>query len=176
MAILAVGLTGTTFRRGLIFLYEMLPLLVVRSWPHSVDLFSIPTRGDLPGVNGDNSETLGCSAASSSFCFSRCRSLKRRCPCTSSLRTNMNSITSWWRHHMEIFTALLALYDGNHRSPVDSLHKGPETQSFDVFFDLRLNKRLSKQSRRRWFEKPSPSLWRHLNIKTTGMSMYYAYT
>ena len=30
----------------------------------------------------------------------------------------------------------------------------PVTRSFDVFFDLRLNKRLSKQSRRRWFETP----------------------
>ena len=35
------------------------------------------------------------------------------------------------------------------------------TRSFGVFFDLRLNKRLSKQSRRRWFETPSRSLWRH---------------
>ena len=26
------------------------------------------------------------------------------------------------------------------------------TRSFDVFFDLRMNKRLSKQSRRRWFK------------------------
>ena len=32
---------------------------------------------------------------------------------------------------------------------------------FNVFFDLRLNKRLSKQSRRWWFETPSRSLWRH---------------
>ena len=32
----------------------------------------------------------------------------------------------------------------------------PVTRSFDVLFDLRLNKRLNKQSRRRWFEKPSP--------------------
>ena len=37
----------------------------------------------------------------------------------------------------------------------------PVTQSFDVFFDLRLNKRLTKQSRRRWLETPSRSLWRH---------------
>ena len=29
------------------------------------------------------------------------------------------------------------------------------------FFDLRLNKRLSKQSRRRWLGTPSCSLWRH---------------
>ena len=32
-----------------------------------------------------------------------------------------------------------------------------------VFFDLRPNKQLSKQSRRRWFEMPSCSLWRHCN-------------
>ena len=36
---------------------------------------------------------------------------------------------------------------GIHRSLVSSLHKGPVTQSFDGSFDLRLNKRLSKQSR-----------------------------
>ena len=40
----------------------------------------------------------------------------------------------WWRHQMETFSALLALC------------VGPVTRSFDVFFDLRLNKRLSKQS------------------------------
>ena len=35
--------------------------------------------------------------------------------------------------------------------------------SFDVFFDLRLNKRLSKQSWGWWFETPSHPLWRHCN-------------
>ena len=39
----------------------------------------------------------------------------------------------------------------------------PVTRSFDVFFDPRLNKRLSKQLWRRWFETPSRSLWRHCN-------------
>ena len=37
----------------------------------------------------------------------------------------------------------------------------PVTRSFDVFFDLRLIKRLSKQSRGWWFETPSRPLWRH---------------
>ena len=37
------------------------------------------------------------------------------------------------------------------------------TRSFDVFFDLRLNKRLSKQSWGWWFETLSLSLWRHCN-------------
>ena len=36
-------------------------------------------------------------------------------------------------------------------------------QSFDVFFDLRLNKRLSKQPWGWWFETPSCSLWRQCN-------------
>ena len=39
----------------------------------------------------------------------------------------------------------------------------PLTKATDaeLFFDLRLNKRLSKQTRRRWFEIPSRSSWRH---------------
>ena len=43
----------------------------------------------------------------------------------------------------------------------------PVTRIFDVFFDLRLNKRLSKQSRGWWFETPTHQLWRHCN----GLSM-----
>ena len=39
----------------------------------------------------------------------------------------------------------------------------PVTRSFDVFFDLRLNKRLSKQPWGWWFVTPSCSLWRHRN-------------
>ena len=42
----------------------------------------------------------------------------------------------------------------------------PVTQSFDIFFDLCLNKRLSKQSMCWWFETPSRSLWRHCNVWT----------
>ena len=42
---------------------------------------------------------------------------------------------------------------GIHRWPVNSPHKGPVTRSFDVFFDLRLTKQLSKQSRCLWFGK-----------------------
>ena len=38
----------------------------------------------------------------------------------------------------------------------------PVTRSFDVFFHLRLNKRLSKQPWGWWFETPGWSLWRHL--------------
>ena len=40
----------------------------------------------------------------------------------------------------------------------------PVTRTFDVFFDLRLNQRLSKQSWGWWFERLSRSLWRHCNV------------
>ena len=39
----------------------------------------------------------------------------------------------------------------------------PVTRSFDIFFNLHLNKRLSKQSWAWWFETPSRLLWRHCN-------------
>ena len=39
----------------------------------------------------------------------------------------------------------------------------PVTQSFDVSFDMRLNKGLCKQSRHRWFETPWRLSWRHCN-------------
>ena len=42
----------------------------------------------------------------------------------------------------------------------------PVTRSFDVFFDLRLNKRLSKQWWGWWFETLSCPLWRHCNDRT----------
>ena len=49
----------------------------------------------------------------------------------------------WWRHHMETFSALLAICAGN--SPVNGEFPAqrPVTRSFDVFFDLRLNELLS---------------------------------
>ena len=43
----------------------------------------------------------------------------------------------------------------------------PVTRSFDVFFNLRLNKRLSKHSWGWWFETPSRPLWRHNNVWLT---------
>ena len=39
----------------------------------------------------------------------------------------------------------------------------PVTRSFDVFFDLRPNKRLNNQWWGWWFETPSSPLWRHCN-------------
>ena len=71
--------------------------------------------------------------------------------------------TAWWRHQMKIFSALLAICAGNSPVTGEFPRQRPVTQSFDVYFDLRPNKRLSKQSWGWWFETPSRPLWRHRN-------------
>ena len=70
---------------------------------------------------------------------------------------------AWWRHQMKTFSALLAICAG--KSPVSGEipAQRPVTRSFDVFFDLRLNKRLSKQWWGWWFETLSRPLWCHFN-------------
>ena len=69
----------------------------------------------------------------------------------------------WWSYQMETISALLALCAGNSPVTGEFQTQRPVTRSFDVFFDLRLNKRLSIQSRYRWLKMPSRSLWRHCN-------------
>ena len=64
---------------------------------------------------------------------------------------------------MEKISALLVLCAGNSPVTGEFPSQRPVARSFDVFFDLRLNKRLSKQSWGWWFEAPSCSLWRHCN-------------
>ena len=67
---------------------------------------------------------------------------------------------------METFSALLAICAGNSPVPGEFPTQRPMTRSFDVYFDLRPNKRLSKQSWGWWFETPSRPLWRHRNATT----------
>ena len=73
------------------------------------------------------------------------------------------TVTLWWRHQMETFSALLAICAGNSPVPGEIPAQRPWTRSFDVFSDLYLNKRLSKQSWDWWLETPSRSLLRHCN-------------
>ena len=78
----------------------------------------------------------------------------------------------WWRHRMETFSALLAVCAGNSLVIGEVPSQRPVT-SFDAFFYLRL----SKQSRRRWFETPSRSLCCHcvelvVGIHCTGFKKH----
>ena len=61
---------------------------------------------------------------------------------------------------MKTFSALLAFCVENSPVPGEFSAQRPVTRSFDVFFDLHLNKQLSEQSQ---FEMLSGSLWRQCN-------------
>ena len=74
-----------------------------------------------------------------------------------------SSKIAWWRHQMETFSALLAICAGNSPVPGEFPAQRPVTRSFDVFFDLRPNKRLSKHWSGWWFGTPSRPLWCHCN-------------
>ena len=66
---------------------------------------------------------------------------------------------------METFSTLLALCVGNSPVTGEFPSQRPVTHSFDVFFDLSLSKRSSKQSGCQLIEIPSCSLWWQSNVK-----------
>ena len=78
---------------------------------------------------------------------------------------------SWWHNQMETFSALLAICAGNSPVPGEFPAQRPVTRNFHVFFDPRLNKRLSKQSWGCWLESLSRPLWRHCNVYV-GLSLF----
>ena len=82
----------------------------------------------------------------------------------------------WWCHQMETFPALLALCERNPPVIGGFPSQRPVTGSLDVFFDLRLNKRLNKQPGRRWFETLSRSLWRHCNGRPNVEANFSSFT
>ena len=53
----------------------------------------------------------------------------------------MDFPSTWWRHHMKTFSALLAICAGNSPVTVEFLAQslGPVTRSFEGFFYLRMN-------------------------------------
>ena len=78
---------------------------------------------------------------------------------------------SWWRHEME-----KKIRVNGHLCGEFTGHRWiPRTKANDVFFDLCLNKRLSKQSGGWWIEKPSRPLWRHYtDCSCANHGMYYS--
>ena len=58
-----------------------------------------------------------------------------------------NTMNTWWRHQMETISALLVLCKGNPPVTGGFPSQRPVLQSFVVFVDLRLNRRLIKKNR-----------------------------
>ena len=96
----------------------------------------------------------------------------KNCPCccfaTASIKMNMTKQNGFNQYVMmtssngNIFRVTGPLC-GEFTGPGEFPTQRPVTRSFDVYFDLRLNKRLSKQPWGWWFETPSWSLWRQRN-------------
>ena len=82
--------------------------------------------------------------------------------------------TPWWRNQMETFFALLAICAGNSPVTDEFPAQRPVTRSFDVFVDLRLNKRLSKQSWGWWFKTLTRPWWHRCNDRETK-AVHYRY-
>ena len=70
-----------------------------------------------------------------------------------------------WCHQMETLSMLLAICTGNSPISGEFSAQRPVTRALMFFFDLSLNKRLSKQSSGWWFETPSRLLWCHCNVQ-----------
>ena len=97
---------------------------------------------------------------------------------TKYFRKRQIGITALWMHHGDVikwklFFPLLASCEGIHRSPVDSPHGDQWRRALLFCLICVINKRLSKQSRRRWFETPSRSWWRHcIDLRKINMSVW----
>ena len=73
---------------------------------------------------------------------------------------------------MKTFSALLSICAGNSPVTGEFPSQRPVTRGLDAFFDLCLNKRLSKQLISRWFVTPSRPLWHHCNETITWANVY----
>ena len=67
-----------------------------------------------------------------------------------------DDVIKW--QHLPHYWAICA---GNSPVPGEFPTQRPVMRSFDAYFDLRPNKRLSKQSSGWWFKTPSCQFWRH---------------
>ena len=76
---------------------------------------------------------------------------------------------------METFSALLALCAGSSPVTGEFPTQRPVTRRFGVYFDVCLNKRLSKQWGGWWLETLSRPLWRHHNVNANPNESVYVF-
>ena len=79
--------------------------------------------------------------------------------CPNGLSSKLSMMTSSNGNIFRVTGHLCGEFTGDRWIPTQR----PVTRSFDVFFDLRLNKWVSKRSPGWWFETLSRPLWRHCN-------------
>ena len=105
------------------------------------------------------------------YIFSGCNASQYACaPHYSEVTRELINIDMMTSSNGNIFRVTGHLY-GEFTGPGEFPSQRPVTQSFDVFFDLRLNKWLSKQPWGWWFETLSWSLWHHCNELPTAWQL-----
>ena len=125
-------------------------LRLMSQWPASQVRSNIPSdRGDFIVLGYTNPNTN----VQSYYCGVRIIAIFSRCCMSHNMMTSSNG---------NIFRVTGHLC-GEFTGPGEFPAQRPVTRSFDVFFNLSLNKRLSKQSWGWWFETQSRPLWRHWN-------------
>ena len=82
---------------------------------------------------------------------------------SSSTREIRKIPNTWRRHQKETFSASLTTCERNPQVTDGFPSQRRGTRRFDIFFDVRLNKRLGKHSRRWWFETSRRSWWHNCN-------------
>ena len=84
--------------------------------------------------------------------------------------SHVRNVTSSNENFFRVTGPLCGEYTG-HRGEFPT--QRPVTWSFDVLFDIRLNKWMNKQSWGWWSETPSCSLWRHCNDQSERQNHTY---
>ena len=126
-------------------------------WP----LLAVHNRADLVDSFGNASTRLCCRGDGIGISFYVMPICYQSCHVWKMFACNLWMMTS----SDATFTALLAICAGKSPVPAEFPAQRPVTRSFNIFLDLRLNKRLSKQSWGWWFETLSHPLWRHCHEK-----------
>ena len=70
-------------------------------------------------------------------------------------------LNSWWRHQLDTFSVLLAIYEGNSQVISEFPSQRLGTQSFQGFFLSATEQTAEQTMVLPVFETPSRSLWRH---------------
>ena len=159
---------------------------LISLWRHCRDKEIIYTIGILSADSLSYLMTSGEQNCYSNKCadWNRCRFIAGPSHDFYTRSGKMFLIIDWWWLHAQYICSEIDKCDRIYQSMMTSWNRnifhvpGPScgelvigeflsqrrvTRSFDVFLDLRLKKRLSKQSRRWGFETPSHPLWRHCN-------------
>ena len=80
--------------------------------------------------------------------------------------SQLRTLETWWRHEMDTFSTLLALCEGNLPVTGGFLWKASDAELWCFLWSA------PEQSRRRWFETSSSSLWRHYKETMLNERLY----